>query len=798
MQCTFSFPPAFLLAAIITLPPNQSEAAPKQPSKTEKTSEATSAAGYVTGAVGDQVADFSLNDYQGQPFTLSKHAAGKPVVLAILGVECPLAKLYAARLAELSQQYKDKGIAFVGIDANRQDSATEIAAFARQHKIDFPILKDLNQTVVDRLGATRTPEVLLLDAERRVRYRGRIDDQYGLVANAGYQRKEPSRRDLAEAIDELLAGKPISTTLTTPTGCLIGRDRKPVANSDVTYSNQVSRILNANCVYCHRQGQIATFTLTSYDDAAGWAGMIQEVTQAGRMPPWHADPAIGHFKNDARLSDADKATLAKWVAAGAPEGEAKDLPEPPKFAAGWLMPEPDQVVTMSDKPFDVPATGVVDYQMFVVDPGWKEDKWISAIEARPGNPAVVHHILLFVLPPGETDLAIGRGNDFTGAYAPGARPEPLPAGMARRAPAGSKLVFQMHYTPNGSPQQDRSYVGLKFVDPKTVKQEVIVTSAINFALQIPPEDNDYQARARYVFTQDLVLTSLMPHMHLRGKSFRYDVTYPDGRQETLLSVPKYDFGWQTTYRLAEPRLLPIGSRLDCLAEFDNSEENLNNPDPKVTVGFGDQTFEEMMIGFFEIADPHQDLTQARQEATPPRVQRFLTILKATRGEPDDNLKMGIHLALSSNDWFKRFGQVLPMSAPQVDRVCLTVVEKGKLRQRFGPYQLRAKEGPQPPETLRSSLPPFDPAGEPLAECAAGEKTIVYGDLTKAKGELFKMMAARGARSSMHVPIAIGGVRGTVNFWSRDPDAFPPQAAQMLTMLTKAMKAPDVQPAGAKP
>jgi|GEM_PF-89565 len=808
---------ALLLAAIVALPAAHAVAAPptaknstsknpatkalasKKPSEAAASKGAPPDAKAITATVGDQVADVALKDHQGQPFSLAKHAAGKPVVLAFLGVECPLAKLYAARLAELAQQYKEQGVLFVGIDANRQDSVTEIAAFARQHKIEFPILKDLNQIVADRLGVTRTPEVILLDADRRIRYRGRVDDQYGLVANAGYQRKEPSRRDLALAIDELTVGKPIATSMTTATGCLIGRDRKPQEESDVTYSNQISRLLNSNCVFCHRTGQIAPFTLTSYEDAAGWAGMIEEVTQAGRMPPWHADPGYGHFANDARLSDADKALIAKWVAAGAPEGDPKDLPAPPKFAEGWMMPEPDQVVYMADKAFEVPATGVVDYQMFVVDPGWTEDKWISAIEPRPGNPAVVHHILLFVLPPGETNLGIGRGNDFTGAFAPGIRQEPLPVGMARRAPAGSKLVFQMHYTPNGSPQQDRSYLGLKFADPKDVKQEVIVTSAINFALQIPPGDDDYKARSRYIFTQDAQLMSLMPHMHLRGKAFRYDVTFPDGKQETLLSVPKYDFGWQTVYRLAEPRLMPAGSRMDCVAEFDNSEENLNNPDPKVTVGFGDQTFEEMMIGFFEIADPHQDLTKPDTAKSPTRVERFLTILKATGGEPDDNLKMGIHLALTDNHWFARFGSVLPMSVPQVDRVCLTQVFDGKVRQKYGPfYNSRGgKDGAKPPETVNSPILPVDANGESLAECAAGDKPVIHADIRKAKGEIFKTMAARGIRSSMHCPITIGGVRGTINFWSRDPDAFPPPAAQMLTMLSKALKAPAEQPASDK-
>jgi peroxiredoxin/mono/diheme cytochrome c family protein len=754
-------------------------------------------------ATPTKVASFSLKDYHGQPFDLDKAAKGKVVVLAFLGTECPLAKLYAPRLAQLASEYQSRGVVFVGIDANRQDAATEIAAYARQHGLEFPILKDLNQVVADQVGATRTPEIVVLDASRTVRYRGRVDDQYGLVKNAGYQRKEPSRRDLAVALDEVLAGKTVSQPTTEVSGCLIGRDRKPAAQGDVTYSNQVARILNDNCVFCHRQGQIAPFTLTSYEDAAGWAGMIEEVVGTGRMPPWHADPHFGHFKNDARLSDADKATIARWVAAGAPEGNPKDLPKPPKFTDGWMIPEPDQVVQMADKPYDVPATGVVEYQMFSVDPGWTEDKWISAIEPRPGNPAVVHHILIFVITPdGRGPGGLGTGNDFVAAFAPGLRPEPLPTGMARRVPAGSKLVFQMHYTPNGTAQQDRSYLGIKFADPKTVKQEVVVTSAVNFVFQIPPGADDFGVKSRYIFKKDTTLLTLMPHMHLRGKAFRYDVTYPDGKNETILSVPQYDFGWQTNYRLAEPKLLPTGTRMDCVAEFDNSDHNLNNPDPKATVGFGDQTFEEMMIGFFEIADPHQDLTkpQGQQENVrePSRVEQFLIVMKATGGDPDDNLKAATHMALSDAEWFGRFGFILPVTAPQVDRVCITAIDDGKLVQKFGPFQgppqRRTKDdkAAPPPETIRSDLPTVDVAGEPLAEYAQGDKPVAIADLSKVKGPLFEKMAARGAKSSVHVPVTLAGKRATINFWSTDPAAFPQPAVQLLSALSQAMAAPKPQ------
>ena len=340
------------------------------------------------------------------------------------------------------------------------------------HGVGFPILKDLNQQVADAAGATRTPEVVVLDENHRIRYRGRIDDQYGFQDTVSYQKTEPEVFDLTDALDALLSKEPVATTEAAAAGCLIGRNLEPVADSDVTYSNQIARIMNTNCVFCHREGQIAPFTLTSYDDVAGWASMIEEVVREQRMPPWHANQKYGHFENDARLSDGDKELISRWVTNGAPEGDPADLPKPPQFAEGWMIPEPEEVVYMRDEPFAVPATGVVDYQMFLVDPGWTEDKWIKAIEPRPGNPAVVHHILIFVLPPdGNLASGLGSGNDFLGAYAPGLRPEPLGEGMARLVPAGSKLIFQLHYTPNGSPQTDRSYCGFVFADPEEVRKE---------------------------------------------------------------------------------------------------------------------------------------------------------------------------------------------------------------------------------------------------------------------------------------------------------------------------------------
>ncbi|HEX3725763.1 MAG TPA: redoxin domain-containing protein [Pirellulales bacterium] len=769
-------------------------------------------AGEPTSDLGKNVASFTLPDYRGGSQSLDGLGKNKIVVLAFLGVECPLCKLYAPRLAELAKTYEPKGVVFLGLDSNRQDAVTEIAAYARAHHIEFPILKDLNQVVADQVGATRTPEIVVLDQQHAIRYRGRIDDQYGFQSNVSYQKSQPSERDLVSALDALVAGKPVTTAKTPLVGCLIGRDRKPVAGSEVTYTKQISRILNANCVFCHRDGQIAPFALTNYEEAAGWAGMIDEVVQGQRMPPWHANEQFGHFKNDARLNADDKATIAKWVAAGAPQGDPKDLPAPPQFADGWMIPKPDQVLYMREQPYDVPATGVVEYQMFVVDPGWKEDKWITAIEPRPGNHSVVHHILMFVIPPdGNVNQGLGSGNDFLGAFAPGLRPEPLPPGLARLVPAGSKLIFQMHYTPNGSPQKDRSYCGFVFADPSKVHKEVRVTSAINAVFQIPPGESEFPVASRYIFVDDTELLTLMPHMHLRGKAFRYEATYPDGKKEVLLDVPRYDFGWQTNYRLDKPKFMPRGTRLDCMAKFDNSADNLNNPDPKAAVRFGDQTFEEMMIGFFEVVAAHEDRQNPKQDYKPlSRVDRFNVILAATKGEPDDNVKIGAYMAMSDPQVFRQFGFILRTMVPQVDRVDITTVEDGKIKELMGPslghgagkhqqggdeevdkaiVAARKKARQQMPESIWSPLPTVDAQGESLAEYAAGSKVVVNNDLSHAKGKLMELMAKRGAKSSMHVPVEIKGIHATVNFWSTDPHAFPPQAEALLGQVAKILTAP---------
>ena len=552
--------------------------------------------------MGSVVADFSLKDYRGAERSLSDYRDSKVVVLAFLGTECPLAKLYGTRLGELDRKYRDKGVTILGINSNRQDSITEIAAHARIHNVDFPVLKDLGNRVADQIGAQRTPEVFVLDQSRTVRYHGRIDDQYGV----GYIRDGIEKNYLQDAIDGLLAGRDVKTPSTKVVGCFIGRVKQPKADSPVTYSNQVARILQKHCVECHREGEIAPFALTKYDEVVGWGDTMLEVIADRRMPPWHANPQFGHFRNERSLTDEEKQTLEQWVAAGCPEGDASKLPEPATFVSGWQLPrEPDLVVEMRGQPYEVPAEGAVKYQYFRVDPKLTEDKWVLAAEAQPSNRAVVHHILVFVRPPKGQKNPLGNTvGEFFAAYVPGYRTPLYPKGMAKFIPAGSELVFQLHYTPIGSPQKDLSRIGIVFADADEIDHVVVTQQAVEHRFEIPPHADNYKVEANsQKAPAEVQLLAFMPHMHLRGKSFRYEAKRPDGSSETLLDVPQYDFNWQTAYQLAEPVRLPPGSYLHCTAAYDNSADNLNNPDPEKAVRWGDQTWNEMMIGYFDVAIP---------------------------------------------------------------------------------------------------------------------------------------------------------------------------------------------------
>jgi mono/diheme cytochrome c family protein len=370
----------------------------------------------------------------------------------------------------------------------------------------------------------------------------------------------------------------------------------------VTFNKDIAPIFFNNCVQCHRSGEIAPMSLVSFKDSRPWARSIKEKVVTGVMPPWHADPHYGEFSNDRRLSQKDIDTIVAWVDQGANEGNPKDLPPAPQFLEGWNIGKPDAVFYLPQE-YAVPATGVVEYKYFNVPTGFKEDKWIQAAEIRPGVRGVVHHIIVFAQSANEPQrLIVG--------YAPGEQPAVIAKGLARKIPAGSTLIFQVHYTPNGTAAKDKSYVGFVFAKQPPVA-EVLTRPIMNAKFAIPPGDPNYKVESTYTFTQDAHIQSLMPHMHFRGKDFMFKVTYPDGTSKLLLSVPKYDFAWQTYYVLKEPMAAPKGTRLDCLAHFDNSDKNKYNPDPTKEVRWGDQTWEEMMIGWMSFTwDKPSDKVQA--------------------------------------------------------------------------------------------------------------------------------------------------------------------------------------------
>lgn len=402
-------------------------------------------------------------------------------------------------------------------------------------------------------------------------------------------------------------------------------------SSPVTFYKDVLPVLQKNCQTCHRPGEAAPMSFLTYDQTRPWAKGMKQAVLSKQMPPWFADSHYGKFSNDRTLSQAEIATLVSWADTGAKAGDAKDAPKPLEFVEGWRIGKPDMVLEMPQA-FNVPASGTVDYQYFVIPGNFKEDTYVQLAEARPGNPAVVHHIIAFIREPGnpwmrdvkpgvafvpkdqkrteeltpEQRRARGQqggfGGDFLAGFAPGTLPFVMNPGEAKLVKAGSDIILQMHYTSNGKATTDMSRIGLVLSKTKP-ERRVLMLAAATTDFAIPAGDANYEVKAKLKLQRDATLVSLLPHMHFRGKSFEYSVTYPTGETEKLLDVPKYDFNWQLSYDLAQPKLLPKGTVIECIAHFDNSANNKYNPDPTKTVYFGEQTWEEMMFGFFEVSVP---------------------------------------------------------------------------------------------------------------------------------------------------------------------------------------------------
>jgi hypothetical protein len=392
--------------------------------------------------------------------------------------------------------------------------------------------------------------------------------------------------------------------------------------SPPTFYKDVLPILQEKCQSCHRSGEAAPMPLVTYEQTRPWAAKMAAAVEMKMMPPWFADPRYGHFSNDPSLSESQIVTLVSWARVGTPAGDERDAPPPRKWSEGWNISQPDVVVKMP-KPVEIPLHGEVEYTYEIVPTHFAEDKWVQMVEVRPSSPAHVHHAVVYIRPPDSPWLRHAPvGEPFTGAmladpeerrqahettsdlllvYAPGSAPDRWPDGMAKFVPAGSDLVFQMHYTTNGEAASDETSVGLVFAKTPP-KQRVITLQLNNHALLIPPGADDFRVEVQGTLPNDATLLSLFPHMHLRGKRFEYDIVDDDGSVETLLRV-NYHFHWQLSYKLAEPRDLKAGTKLRAVAWYDNSKNNPHNPDPEKLVTWGDQTSQEMMVGFFDVAVP---------------------------------------------------------------------------------------------------------------------------------------------------------------------------------------------------
>jgi thiol-disulfide isomerase/thioredoxin len=544
-------------------------------------------------AIGSKIPDIGgLRDLRGNGRTLHGFKDHKAVVIVFLGTECPISNLYVPTLLQLEKKYRDQKIQFLASYSNETEDLDQIGIHSYDRDLPFPVLKDAGQKLADAVGITRVPSVAVLDGEFNLRYRGRIDDRYGV----SYRKQKATRADLGEAIDEVLAGKKVTVVEAEADGCLLDRGGKKLGKTGVTYAKDISRIIQNRCQNCHRPGQTAPFALMTYDDAVKHARTMKEVTQQKRMPPWHVDPRFGHFANDRRMSKDEIETLAAWVDGGMAKGDDKDLPKVIDWPEGWTHGKPDLVISMPEE-FEVPADGSLPYKQYTIDPKFTEDKWVRIAEGLPGSPSVVHHLVVYILKPGQQQPFSPDGNiQILVGWAPGDLGTVCPPESALRIPKGSTLRFEMHYTPNGTKTKDRSKVGITFAD-KPPKFEYFTNSFMNESIEVPPFDPHYKAEATWRLRGDARILSFVPHMHWRGKDYRYEVIYPDGKRETILNVPRWDFNWQNVYQLKEPLKLPKGARLHAVAHWDNSVNNPYNPAPDKMVKFGLQTWDEMMVGW---------------------------------------------------------------------------------------------------------------------------------------------------------------------------------------------------------
>jgi thiol-disulfide isomerase/thioredoxin len=563
----------------------------------------------------------------------------RAVVLVFLGTECPVARQYIPRLNELNNAYRDQRIKFFGVYPDEGVHLLDIAKHAHETDLNFPVFKDVDHKLVDLLEVQVVPEVVVLNEKLEKVYQGAIDDQF----KRGGRRAGAAENYLDDALKALITGQAVETDYMPASGCPIERAPLNRAPRAVTYHKDIVPILQRRCQECHRDGGPGPFELLTFDDVAYNTEKIREVVLDRRMPPWHGflNPDYGKISNDQRLTDQELETLLAWIDGGAKEGDVKQAPPPVKWPApdAWGIGQPDFVFKM-ERPFLVPKSGTLEYQFFRVKLDYAQDRWFRGIEIKPGARDVVHHVTLHVAPSikdqkfaGFASMAqlyglSGEAANLINDYVPGDpyNAKVYPPHQAVVIPKHSDLIFEVHYTPNNREAvNDQSMVAFQWAAGPP--QQQVLTQVFRKAtgrFVVPPQVNHYRVEDTYYFEHDVVIEAIRPHMHLRGQQFKLDrvernpETDEIEKRETILSVPIFDPGWQRTYELASPFVLPAGTELVATAVFDNSNLNPNNPDPTVEVVWGQQTYDEMFSTRFkyryvdEPAKPEATLNQARR------------------------------------------------------------------------------------------------------------------------------------------------------------------------------------------
>ncbi len=542
--------------------------------------------------IGSTADRLTFKDIRCLTRSLSDLGESKGYALVFVNTTCPISQRYMPRLEEMHRKYGQQGIQFVAVYNSQDETPKEIAAHGLDAGVTFPLVWDEQQKCTRALGVERVPQVVLLDGAKHIVYSGRIDDQY----RTGGVQPRIGRHDLAEAIDELLAGKPISVPETTVDGCKITAWLEPTFDYKVTFHEHVEAILQKRCQSCHHEGTAAPFGLVSYDDAKAQGEMLAEVVRDGRMPPWYASREFGHFANDPSLSREERDLVEAWVSGGMPAGDASRAPAPLEFAkTEWRIGEPDLVLTMK-KPNKIQATGYIPYKYVFLQPPFADDTYVESIEILPHNRAVVHHCNAFYVDP--VTRKAGASTFITG-YVPGGVPFVLKPGLAQRIPKGSIIGLQIHYVTTGKEEESTISIGFRYAQGTVQKTtHFILLDPRN--ISIPPGDPFYEMKAEKKLDKDSTLLGLFTHMHLRGRDMTFFAQYPNGKEETLLQVPNYNFEWQIGYVVPDepnPKKLPAGTELAAIAHFDNSKFNPYNPDPDYTVPYGDQSYDEMFNGF---------------------------------------------------------------------------------------------------------------------------------------------------------------------------------------------------------